>query len=174
MMPKDRRGFTLVELLVVIAIIGILVALLLPAIQAARESARRTQCVNNEKQLALAVLNFESSFKFLPPGQPTCVDTADNETMKPSWWMTGTQKGGKCYGPNWAVQIFGFIEEPAMANFVGQALKNFPEDAVEANPADNWDIKRQNFGGIGGELNSFMYCPSSGTPTGDNGASYFN
>src|SRR5690348_11561425 len=65
-MRADNRGFTLVELLVVIAIIGILVALLLPAIQAAREAARRSQCSNNMKNLALAVLNFESSKKRLP------------------------------------------------------------------------------------------------------------
>lgn len=65
---RDIRGFTLVELLVVIAIIGILVALLLPAIQAARESARRSQCQNNLKQLGLAVLNFESAQKHFPSG----------------------------------------------------------------------------------------------------------
>jgi prepilin-type N-terminal cleavage/methylation domain-containing protein/prepilin-type processing-associated H-X9-DG protein len=63
-----RRAFTLVELLVVIAIIGILVALLLPAVQAAREAARRTQCTSQIKQLALACLNYESSEKALPPG----------------------------------------------------------------------------------------------------------
>jgi prepilin-type N-terminal cleavage/methylation domain-containing protein/prepilin-type processing-associated H-X9-DG protein len=63
-----RKGFTLVELLVVIAIIGILVALLLPAIQAAREAARRTQCVNNLKQLALGCLNYESARGMFPRG----------------------------------------------------------------------------------------------------------
>ena len=63
-----RRGFTLVELLVVIAIIGILIAILLPAIQAARESARKVQCSNNIRQLGLACLNYESSQKKLPPG----------------------------------------------------------------------------------------------------------
>src|SRR5262245_52941272 len=62
-----RTAFTLVELLVVIAIIGVLVALILPAVQAAREASRRTQCMNNMRQLGLAALNFETTNKVLPP-----------------------------------------------------------------------------------------------------------
>ncbi|BBO34654.1 DUF1559 domain-containing protein [Lacipirellula parvula] len=67
--PRRVLGFTLVELLVVIAIIGVLVALLLPAVQAAREAARRTSCLNNLKNLSLGSMNHESSKKMLPPGR---------------------------------------------------------------------------------------------------------
>ncbi|MGD9128727.1 MAG: DUF1559 domain-containing protein [Planctomycetia bacterium] len=67
--PASRKGFTLVELLVVIAIIGILIALLLPAIQAAREAARRMQCTSRAKQICLATANYESALGYYPPGR---------------------------------------------------------------------------------------------------------
>jgi prepilin-type N-terminal cleavage/methylation domain-containing protein/prepilin-type processing-associated H-X9-DG protein len=79
-MPRHKPAFTLVELLVVIAIIGILVALLLPAVQAAREAARRAQCTSNLKNIALAVLNYETAKKVLPRGRAGC--DGDNECAK--------------------------------------------------------------------------------------------
>ncbi len=98
-------GFTLVELLVVIAIIGILVALLLPAVQAAREAARRTQCKSQIKQLALACLNHESTFKTFPAGGWGFMWTAD-----PDRGNGPAQPGG------WIYAISPFIEESAAAN----------------------------------------------------------
>ncbi|WP_165069195.1 DUF1559 family PulG-like putative transporter [Paludisphaera rhizosphaerae] len=80
--PARRAGFTLIELLVVIAIIAVLIALLLPAVQAAREAARRAQCVNNLKQIGLALYNYESAVGALPPsGQGTNFSTSPPSTI---------------------------------------------------------------------------------------------
>lgn len=95
-------GFTLVELLVVIAIIGILVALLLPAIQAARESARRAQCASNLRNVALALQNYHDTKKAFPPAVTLRYDTADDVTrdLRLYW--------------NWAIRILPFMEEQVL------------------------------------------------------------
>lgn len=97
MRTKKRQGFTLVELLVVIAIIGILIALLLPAVQAAREAARRSQCSNNLKQLALGIHNYADANRTFPSGFLTNYP-ANPATLEMSHW-------------SWGALILGYIEQ---------------------------------------------------------------
>lgn len=115
-MHRARTGFTLVELLVVIAIIAILVALLLPAVQAARESARRTQCQNNFRQIGLATMTYESAYRKLPAARP------------PS--------GGYTSYPGWLYAILPFVEEAPVQDldFISASIKNLP---VYACPTDS-------------------------------------
>ncbi len=93
--PRSRKGFTLVELLVVIAIIGVLMGLLLPAVQMAREAARRTQCMNNLRQFGLAMHNYESAKKAFPESRPR--DRAGNRM-------------------SWCIVVLDFIEQGNLAN----------------------------------------------------------
>jgi prepilin-type N-terminal cleavage/methylation domain-containing protein/prepilin-type processing-associated H-X9-DG protein len=96
---RRRSGFTLVELLVVIAIIGILIALLLPAVQAAREAARRSQCINNQKQLGLAQHNYHDIFKTFTPAYYVTAASSQNINIQ-----------------NWGVMILPFMEQLQLYN----------------------------------------------------------
>src|SRR5688572_27028117 len=99
---KTREGFTLVELLVVIAIIGVLVALLLPAVQSAREAARRMQCQNNLKQFGLALHNYHDANMAFPPS---------------SVWKQEAhiaELNSSNLGPNWIIMILPYMEQQSL------------------------------------------------------------
>jgi len=141
---SQLRGFTLVELLVVIAIIGVLVALLLPAVQAARESARRMSCQNNLKQLGLAMHNYESALKYLPPGgQPA----------------KGPANSGSNYGVSWLAIILPYSEQGSL----------YDKMDIQGNTAPQTGVVYFN-GSFGNDYNGklvkglsikMFFCPSS-------------
>ncbi len=112
---SKRRGFTLIELLVVIAIIAVLIALLLPAVQAAREAARRAQCVNNLKQLGLALANYESANGSYPYGQA-------RENCGAGCTVTAN---GYFIGSSVFVRMLPFIEQATLANAYNYSLHMF-------------------------------------------------
>lgn len=114
------RAFTLVELLVVIAIIGVLVALLLPAIQAAREASRRSSCSNNMRQAGLAMLNYESAQKTLPPGAYSC-----------------------CWG-TWMASVLPYLEQANLSSLYDHDGKyDVPDSSYRYSGSRNLDVTRQ-------------------------------
>ena len=144
------HGFTLVELLVVITIIGILIALLLPAVQAAREAARTIQCANNLKQLGLAVHNFHDTWEKLPPGRLYMKNTSEN---------TAT----------WAVWLMPYFEQEA-ANELWDMQKRYYEQSDAArmvSPATFYCPSRRrapSFSVQGDNMSSYQAPPSQNTP----------
>ncbi len=122
--PRATRGFTLVELLVVIAIMGVLVALLLPAIQAARESARRSQCTNNLHQIGIGMMTFENSKKHFPPGE---------------WKPAGLPISG---GLAWSAWFLPYIEEQNLFELINLKidLRKEPNWAADLSGPTNTPI----------------------------------
>jgi prepilin-type N-terminal cleavage/methylation domain-containing protein len=138
---RMSQGFTLVELLVVIAIIGILVALLLPAVQAAREAARRMECSNRLKQLGLALYNYESTYKVYPVG-------TINGSANPND-PNGRNGGGAVgIGAPWICMMLPYLEQPGLYENYMLVVKTKPEvvdwfgnAAFAANPIGNQHFK---------------------------------
>ena len=106
---KRKRGFTLIELLVVIAIIAVLIALLLPAVQSAREAARRMTCVNNLKQMGIALQNYHDAVLAFPAGYFTTSKFIDGETDTAPGW-------------SWASMILPYMEQTPLYSSINVAL----------------------------------------------------
>ncbi|MBN1909172.1 MAG: DUF1559 domain-containing protein [Pirellulales bacterium] len=134
---SGRRAFTLVELLVVIAIIGILIALLLPAVQAAREAARRIQCGKNLKMIALAVNAYETAHKVFPPGRLGC-DGKTSPTAYPAYCGNAVYPSGMA-GTSTLVSILPYMEMQTLFDLFDLSLgpwsDNIPAAWTPANLA---------------------------------------
>jgi prepilin-type N-terminal cleavage/methylation domain-containing protein/prepilin-type processing-associated H-X9-DG protein len=141
---RPLNGFTLVELLVVIAIIGILIGLLLPAVQAARESARRAQCTNNLKQFGVALHNHLTAHRSFPPGLPNAA--------RDLWITGGTQVGAVCQGPNWMMNLLSEMEESTQFAYLGPCMEN------QWNACDDCEHEA---GNVSTTPAAFMLCPSA-------------
>jgi prepilin-type N-terminal cleavage/methylation domain-containing protein/prepilin-type processing-associated H-X9-DG protein len=152
----NKRGFTLVELLVVIAIIGILVGLLLPAVQAAREAARRMQCSNNLKQIGLAIHNYESATRRIPPGGGHYGGTAVALGSLPAPYQrfAGQQAFNRA---NLLVRLLPFMEQTAL-------FDHFGGDVVTTDNARVPDPSNP----LGGQLLRGLVVPSFICPSDDN------
>ena len=127
-----RKAFTLVELLVVIAIMSVLIALLLPAVNAAREAARRSSCSNNIKQMALACLSYEGKFKALPPA---CNFTAANFGSDKTLTLNESNLRA-----NWIILVLPFLDQQALFDEINGMLKQSGVN-VETNAASTFDTK---------------------------------
>ena len=137
--PPRRAAFTLVELLVVIAIIGVLVSLLLPAVQSAREAARRMQCSNNLKQMGLAALNFESTYSHLPQGahdgdpQATSAAGYNYIEVPPAYGGTTCCRAANRNGWNHFYKILPFMVQQSVYDLGVDAPAFWPNVANNSN-----------------------------------------
>jgi prepilin-type N-terminal cleavage/methylation domain-containing protein len=149
-----RCGFTLVELLVVITIIGILIALMLPAVQAVREVARRAQCSNNLNQIGVALQNHMSAHGCFPPGVPSC-------TQDDKLWVTGgTSAGAYCQGPNWCTNILDEMEQPDLYQYVERCMES-QRSAADDLEHEGSQSDPYAAGNVGTWTPSCYICPSA-------------